>query len=111
MYRYLNSNGAAIPSDVRGSLEQKTRASVMGASRTEGATALNVPIHGCRHRRMQSTMTEAGEEDAEPGGQLNVWALTTSSMPAMKRENAVRGEKLQRRSEMVWVAGRLKGDS
>lgn len=56
-------------------------------------------------------MTEAGEEDAEPGGQLNVWALTTSSMPAMKRENAVRGEKLQRRSEMVWVAGRLKGDS
>lgn len=84
-------------------MEQKTRASVMGASRTEGATALNGPIHGCRQRRMQSTMTEAGEEDAEPGGQLHIWALTTRSMPATKRENVVRGEKLQR-SEMVWVA-------
>ena len=54
-------------------------------------------------------MTDAEHNDrsrggrCEPGGQLHIWALTTRSMPATKRENVVRGEKLQR-SEMVWVA-------
>lgn len=60
---------------------------------------------------MQRTMTEAGEEDSEPGGKLQ--RLSTDYKVNASNEEGectVRSEKLQRRSEMMWVARRLKND-
>ena len=59
---------------------------------------------------MQRTMTQAGEEDSEPGGKLQ--RLSTDYKVIASNEEGectVRSEKLQR-SEMVWVARRLKSD-
>ena len=55
-------------------------------------------------------MTQAGEEDSEPGGKLQ--RLSTDYKVNASNEEGectVRSEKLQR-SETMWVARRLKSD-
>lgn len=62
--------------------------------------------------RMQSTMTEAGERQLGRRSAQRLGPDYKLNANREERENAVRGEKLQRRSEMVWVAkGRLRGDN